>query len=227
MLNTDARHAFAWHKRLLQYLQLRKEAADLRVFGAQKKKKRWLLKTPMYLGMLEDIAIHYPDALVIQTHRSPTEFLGSVASVHAKMWGAASDHIDLHGIGKQQAVLAKNMINHGMKTRAEWDATGLGLKVVDVHLSELKKDPMNVVAMVYNELGMEFSVEAEVAMRKWLGTRQVRHGGHKFTLEDFGLTEQQVLDDPVFKRYCNEYGVEGCARNTGPKHPSELPPRRW
>ena len=213
MVDADTSSLFSWHKRLLGYLQFRKAALDLRNFGAERPKKRWLLKTPMYLGMLKDIATHYPDALIIQTHRSPTEFLGSVASVHAKMWGAASDHIDLHGIGAQQAALAKQAISRGMDTRAEWHTTGDGLRVVDVHLSELKRNPLSVVAMVYRELDMELTTEAKMAMQRWLGSQQVRHGGHKFTLGDFGLSKKQVMEDPMFKRYCDVFNIEGCSRD--------------
>ena len=51
---------------------------------------------------------------------------------------------------------------------------------------------------------------ARGAMQKWLDAKQVRHGGHRVALADFGLSEEGVQADPVFRRYCKEYSVPGC-----------------
>ena len=72
----------------------------------------------MYLGMLDALAAEYPDALIVQTHRAPVDFLGSVSSVHAKMWGAATDHIDLPAIGVDQMALASRVIERGMQVQS-------------------------------------------------------------------------------------------------------------
>ena len=82
--------------------------------------------------------------------------------------------------------------------------------MLDVHLSDLKRDPLGEVRRLYRELGIELTAEAEQSMRSWLDKKRVRHGGHNFSLRQFNLSEAQVMANPVFKRYCREYHIEGC-----------------
>ena len=80
--------------------------------------------------------------------------------------------------------------------------------MIDVHLTELKRDPVGVAARVYAEMGLELSEEGRWAMREWLGEGEVTHGRHVFSLADFGLTAERVMEDPVFQDYCEEYGIQ-------------------
>ena len=59
---------------------------------------------------------------------------------------------------------------------------------------------------------MELTHAAREAMERWLRQQQVRYGGHKPRLEDYGLSDAGVMKDPVFQRYCERYGVECGAR---------------
>ena len=79
-----------------------------------------------------------------------------------------------------------------------------------VGVAELKRAPIGAVRRVYADLGLALSDDAERAMRRWLETRQVRHGGHRWSLGDFGLSADEVHARPVFREYCGEFGVEGC-----------------
>ena len=38
----------------------------------------------------------------------------------------------------------------------------------------------------------------------------VRHGGHRWRIEDFGLSAEEVHARPTFRDYCEEFGVDGC-----------------
>ena len=76
--------------------------------------------------------------------------------------------------------------------------------------ADVVRDPIGAVRRVYADLGLALSDDAERAMRRWLETRQVRHGGHRWSLGDFGLSADEVHARPVFREYCGEFGVEGC-----------------
>lgn len=94
-----------------------------------------------------------------------------------------------------------------MESRARWT----GRPLIDVQLDDLKRDPMGAVERVYEQLGTPLTVEARVVMERWLAQRTVRHGTHAFTLRDFGLTEEGVMADPVFQRYCETFmGAPSC-----------------
>ena len=57
-------------------------------------------------------------------------------------------------------------------------------------------------------------------MEQWVAQRTVRHGAEPkpamsrlragFALADFGLAEAGIMAHPVFRRYCDQYGVRCC-----------------
>ena len=97
--------------------------------------------------------------------------------------------------------LAAEALRRGMESRARWT----GRPPIDVQLDALKRDPMGAVERVYEQLGTPLTAEARAAMERWLAQRTVRHGAHAFALRDFGLSEEGVMADPVFRRYCETY----------------------
>ena len=57
---------------------------------------------------------------------------------------------------------------------------GMDARVLDVHLVEMKKDPIGVAKRVFGHLGLDFADSTRSAMEAWLAEKQVRHGGHVF-----------------------------------------------
>jgi hypothetical protein len=76
------RRAMQWHKRVLQWLQ----GPDTR---------QWLLKSPYFFPLLEDVRETYPDARIIHTHREPTEVFASTSSLMAKLYVSRTDAVAL------------------------------------------------------------------------------------------------------------------------------------
>merc|ERR1711871_28584 len=125
-------HALEWHAKHLKFLQHQRPMD----------RRRWLLKTPWYLGLLDQLVDRYPDALFIQTHRRPDKALASSASIHARTYGAASDHIDLHAIGHLQYSIYQELMSRALAARRSWAADpDRRVRVLDVHLTDLKNDP--------------------------------------------------------------------------------------
>ena len=222
-------HAFRWHRKLLQYLQLREAdgsgaaATAATATAADQDQeappspppRRWVLKTPWFSHgpVLEAALAEYPDALVIATHRKPSVVVGSSTSVHIRTYGAGSDAVDARRIGASQLWLMEAMMESNLATRQKWrrEQPRLAERIADLSLGELKRDPLGAVAGVYQQLGLELTAEAKAAMRAWLDTKQVDHGKHKFELGDFGLSEASVAQRPTFRRYCDEFGLEECS----------------
>ena len=198
-------HAFRWHRKVLQFLQLREATATASDVPA----RRWVLKTPWFSHgpVLEAALAEYPDALVIQTHRDPSIVVGSSASVHTRTYGAGSDAVDARKIGASQLWLMETMIESNLATRGRWrdEQPHLARRIADVQLADLKRDPLATISSIYEQLGLELSPEVRAAMRTWLDTKQVDHGKHKFDLSDFGLSTKSMATRPVLRRYCDEY----------------------
>ncbi len=76
----------AFHRAVLQTVQRGRDP------------KRWLLKTPGYLTMLDDLLAAYPDACIIQTHRDPAKTMPSTVSTVAMILWLRTDAIDLDAL---------------------------------------------------------------------------------------------------------------------------------
>ncbi len=61
----------------------RRHRRNLQLIGLRDQERRWVLKNPSHLFALDELLAVYPDALVIQTHRSPREAIASACSLAA------------------------------------------------------------------------------------------------------------------------------------------------
>ena len=68
-LKQDLLPAYEYHRRFLQHLQQRCDAG------------RWILKAPTHMFALSTLLSVYPDALFVQTHRTPLDAIASVSSL--------------------------------------------------------------------------------------------------------------------------------------------------
>src|SRR5438067_10476699 len=78
----DLRPAYEYHRRFLQHLQFRRSA------------RRWILKAPTHMFALPALLSVYPDALFVQTHRTPIDAMASVSSLVTILRSAFSDAVD-------------------------------------------------------------------------------------------------------------------------------------
>ena len=82
------------------------------------------------MALLEDVLQAYPSAMIVQTHRPPLEVLVSSSSLHAKMFGAVSDRIDLPSIGAAQLELYKELLARNLASRLRMDGAKAGARSV-------------------------------------------------------------------------------------------------
>ena len=200
-------YAMKWHKNVLQTFQSGAHADET--------KTQWVLKTPYYLALLDDIRATYPDALIVHTHRDPDQVLASAASVHTKTFGIVSDDVDLQRIGQDQVALQRAFLTRAMRTRKKWKSEKFpsaktGFNVIDVHLKDLQIDTLAQVRRIFQELiGRELTKEGEASMKQWLKeNKRDKHGSHKFRKEDFGI---DVTGDTFFNEYAKFFSARGAA----------------
>ena len=222
-------YAMQWHKHVLQTLQ-----SSVTLSYPAETKTQWVLKTPYFLPLLEDIRNVYPDALIIHTHRNPEQVLASAASVHTKTFGIVSDRIDLKQIGQEQMQLQRTFLSKAMRTREKWsieknatrnssgssgsgsDTQGFpnGFNVIDVHLVDLQQDTIGQVRRIFTRLlGRELTAEGEQLMREWLTVnKRGKHGKHRFQKEDFDIATE---GDVLFEKYATQFQTKNAARGGG------------
>jgi hypothetical protein len=187
----DMRPAYARHRDVL------------RLVGSTSPDRRWVLKYPAHLRNLDALLETYPDACLVQTHRNPARVLPSICSLVTGWRSLYEGGADPRAIGRWQLEMYGQMIDRAMAVRERSDPR----QFFDFSFRELVDDPVGALARLYAHFGFELSGEAERRMRAWHGANpQGRHGGHHYTLEQFGLAEGEIAER--FARYLERFAVE-------------------
>jgi hypothetical protein len=154
-----------------------------------------VLKNPSHLFALDALLEVYPDALVIQTHRDPGTAIASVCSLAAQASAGWSDVFTGDVIGQDQLELWASGLERFRTERAQAEqARDVQAKFFDVRYEDLVADPVGTAEAVYGCFGLPFTGAAADAMRALAangGATGVRPA-HRYTLQDFGLTEADV-----------------------------------
>ena len=193
----DARFAYGVHRRALQHLSWQRGTGP----GAA---RQWLLKMPFHLASLPALAAAYPDAVFIQTHRTPREFLPSWLSLAESVRALSADMaVDAGGraaLGAEQLGFMSWMLNGAAALRSA--DPELDRRFADVSYLDLVADPMGMAGEIYRVFGWTLDAETRAEMGRWharqaSGRRNERR--HQYALEDYGLSGGQA--DEAFGGY--------------------------
>lgn len=194
----DCRESYERHRWQLQLLD----------FGVRRDRNgeapRWLLKAPYHLPVLDALALAYPDACIVQTHRDVVDAVTSTCSLYSVFRSTFSDAVDPLEIGRQQSALLADWFNDTAMARRR--LAGSGVTFFDVHYDELVADPLAMAERILQFAGMESTTDGRLAMRGWLAANhQGKHGGHRYTPEQFGLKPGALRD--AMQPYTQALGV--------------------
>ena len=182
----DQRPVYTQLKKMLQFLQWQKAQRG------EPQGQRWLLKAPQHLHTLEILLSVFPKAQVILTHREPAQTIPSMASMAHTLWQIYSDQPDPRSAGKQWNSRMARGIHHTMQVRDQQDSS----RFMDIHFSDTVAKPMEVLEKVYQFAGLPFTDKARADAQQWLNSNgREKRAGHDYTLETFGLSEQQMQND--------------------------------
>ncbi|MDE0699086.1 MAG: SDR family oxidoreductase [Boseongicola sp.] len=184
---TGSGNAYAYHHRVMRHFtwQRRQRKRDAT--------KVWLFKMPFHLMELEALLANYPDAIFIQTHRDPAQFVGSWNSLVDRIRSVSLEPRPPHETGAEQLDLMSGMLNEAMrfrKSRPEIES-----RWVDVSYRDLVENPMAVVQAIYERLEWRLEPVAYAEMEGWLerqAEQRRQEPPHRYCLEDFGLTAERV-----------------------------------
>ena len=199
----DSRNAYAHHRRVMQHFTWQRRKREPRG------QRHWLLKMPFHLMELEALVETYPDAVFIQTHRDPVEFMGSWNSIAERIRGFSTEPRPPHETGPEELAFMSGMLNDAMRFRAS--RPELDGRWVDVRYPDLVDDPMAVVADVYARFGWPLEPDAVHGMQEWLtfqAEQRRQEPRHEYRLEDYGLTAGAV--DEAFAPYREFVAARGC-----------------
>jgi hypothetical protein len=93
-------------------------------------------------------------------------------------------------------------IERAMAARRRADPMG----ILDVHYGDLVRDPVGAIRRIYEYFGYSFDGQFEARIARWMEENpKEKHGTHRYSLEDFGLTPEKVSRH--FSDYCSEFGI--------------------
>ncbi|MDO7840776.1 sulfotransferase family protein [Sphingomonas immobilis] len=181
---TRPERPYHFHKSILQHLQTGGPAG------------RWVLKSPFHCFATAGLVAEYPNAMLVQTHRDPVEQLASNAGIVSLIRGYGPDDPRRAATGREQAAQWGTGMQRCLADRAD---PVLNARILDLSHRELFRDPLAAMQKVYDHFGLPFTAEAEQAARAWLSNPAQHKSSIRFTLADFGLTEDEV--DAAFGPY--------------------------
>lgn len=169
--------------------------------------KRWVMKTPQYMLDLDVLMKVFPDAKVVFMHRDP---LKTVASTMSLMWHFVVQNIDrpCRGLIRDTWIdICEQMARRCMSAREKFSAG----QQLDVYYDDVNRDWRASMRRIYDFIGMEFTPEAELAIETWTAESESenRHGGHRYSYEEFGASRDDVDARMMFYRERYSVPYEG------------------
>src|SRR5215831_3151183 len=186
----DLRPAYQYHRRFLQHLQFRQPA------------RRWILKAPTHMFAMPALLSVYPDALFVQTHRTPVDSMASVSSLVTILRSAFSDAVD-------PFIVSREAIDYWSETMDKFLNERDGLadnRICDIQYDEIRREPIRTVRRIHEFFGWSLSREAEQNMRVLIASQAKRESAnHRYDLSQFGANANDVLS--AFAPYCERFGL--------------------
>lgn len=184
----DLRPAYEYHRRFLQHLQFRQAA------------RRWILKAPTHMFAVPALLSVYPDALFVQTHRTPVDAMASVSSLVTILRSAFSDAVDPFIVGREAIDYWSETMKKFLRERDRLENN----RIYDIQYDEIRHEPIRAVRRIYEYFGWQLSHETEQRMRVLIASQAKRQSAnHRYDLSQFGSSAEEVLS--VFATYCQQF----------------------
>lgn len=160
--------------------------------------KPWVLKNPQHMMDLDTLLQVFPDARLVFTHRDPQK---TVASVMSLMWHYTVQHTDVPCRAKVREIWLDFCEQAAQRCMAQRKNIA-PQQQIDVYYEEINRDWRAVMQRIYQFGGVPFSPQAEEAQAQWLQASESEnlHGDHRYSLEEFGTSKDEVEQRMKFVR---------------------------
>ncbi len=186
LLTHDFTEDLLFHRQFLQHLQ------------SAWQRQHWLLKSPAHIQYLPTLLTVYPDAMIIHTHRDPGQLMASTASLGWIMQSVFSDQIDKKTCGKRQLDFFRELLKICLVDR---EALGQTKAIFDLNYQSFIDDPMAMVESIYQDFDLTLSETTRNSMQAFIANNpQRKHGGHRYTPEEFGLDNMENIAEFIAYR---------------------------
>jgi len=175
---------YKYIKSLFQYLQWQQGG---------RRRRRWLMKHEAHHGRLDEVLAVYPNATLVHLHRDPRVSIPSLLKLMIESYKAINPDVTGDDISPLIIRRAVDTTRRYLEAR---DRLGLDDRIFDVKYEQVRSNPMPVFHEIYRRAGHTLTPESEALMLKYeRENEQGKHGDHKYSLEQFGLTGEVVRRD--------------------------------
>ncbi len=174
---TDQSAAYAYAAKLLKFLQWIRPA------------KRWVLKSPHHLEFPDLIEKHFGDVHFLWPHRTIYESVPSFLSMVTYNRMIFSNHVDNKQVAQHWIRKTGYMLDKALDYRKKADNDK---KFIDIYYRNFITDSAEELSKIYR---MNGGLTPELIERFRLHEQNhphQKHGEHRYSLADFGLTEADI-----------------------------------
>lgn len=175
---------YKYVRSLFQYLQWQQGG---------RRGRRWLMKHEAHHGRLDEVLTVYPKATLVYLHRDPRVSVPSLLKLQTEAYRAINPDVTGEEITPLLVRRSTDVMRRYMEAR---ERLGLDDRIFDVKYEQIRSDPMPVFREIYRRAGHTLTPESEALMIEYeRKNEQGKHGEHKYSLEQFGLSEEMILRD--------------------------------
>jgi hypothetical protein len=147
----------------------------------------WVLKAPQFMEELDALLAVFPDARLLCLGRDAVDVVASSCSLVWQQQRIQSNTPDRHWIGREWL----HKTTHRVRAAAASRAGRPDVAQLAIDFAAVDRDWRGEIERIYAFLGLEPTSRALAAMQAYLA-RATGHRGHRYTLEEFGLTREDV-----------------------------------
>src|SRR5262249_10067410 len=130
----NLRPTYQYHRRFLQHLQFRRAA------------RHWILKAPTHMFAMPALLSIYPDALFVQTHRTPIDSMASVSSLVTILRSTFSDAVDPITVGRETIHYWSETMDKFLRERDQLAEN----RIYDIQYDDISREPIGTVRRIYD-----------------------------------------------------------------------------
>lgn len=165
--------------------------------------KTLLCKNVMLAGRYRIVTDALPNGRFVHIARHPYQAIASAVSMFTMPWRFHSPDIPLNSAAhRRYADMFVDYYRFMYDRCQESLAAGDG-RFYGITYSDLTRDPAQTVRSIYRHYDLELTSVFERRIAQELGCRHQYHSSHRYSLEQFGLTKEQIYEPlaNIFEHY--------------------------
>jgi LPS sulfotransferase NodH len=178
----------AWYRTADRHQKYREYRDILCLLQRRDPARRLLLKAPDHLGGVAELLAAVPEALILVCRRDPVAALTSFNSLIDGLHQVTASATDREKLGQSNLAFYKAETERYLSAQTTWRG-----HILEVDYETLTRQPLAVVARVYERLGLAIGSELEQRFTRFIANNpKDKHGRHLYSSSDFAQTPDVI-----------------------------------